>query len=286
MAIKRNKITLKRKCTSVPRRTTKRPQMQTKEQLIEYLEQNIKYGFELPFVQEAWDKAEENFNKPKEKKYDQDGKEKKTIFPNSIVACYFQVMGFRTFINIGKEILKNSDVKIIPFESDLSEEEVAERSYEEERDVSKNNATPLYKNWLINWINCFNEEESSFLRQRFADYYNQYDINEAADKTVLMNILSTEIQLYRINIFVSKGKIVNMLEVEKLNKSLINLLEAQKWTKKQRSASDDAVSNKFTVWLEKAMKEGKFIETKTEYKPDDIEKLLKDIIKAMTEVSM
>lgn len=287
MAIKKSNLKTKKRMTTKPKRQNKRPHLNTKEELIDYLNDNVKYGFELPFVEEAWELAVKNYEKSLVVNYDENGNIVKgsRFAPKSVSANYFQNMGFKKFIDIGKELLEKLDISIIPYEESFTEDEIADIAYEEEIDTSKN-TTPTYKNWLINWINNFNEEESKFLKQRFGDYYNQYDINDGADKTVLMNILSIEIQLYRINTQVSKGRQVNVLDIEKLNKQLISLLEAQKWTKKQRSASDDAVSNKFTVWLEKAMKDGKFIETKKEYEPDQIDKLLNDIVTAMIEVTL
>lgn len=296
MAVKKSKIySTKKKTTNSTvgstrrRKPNSRPQMETKEQLLAYLDENVKYGFELPFVEEAWENAEKNWEIIQANRYDEEGnlKPRDLRTPKTVVGCYFQAMGFKKFFTIGQEILKNMDIRIVPFDpkGHLTEEDKKVAAKNEEIQAAEE-TTPHYDNWLINWINMFNEEESKFLRQRFADYYTQYDINEAADKTVLMNILSIEIQLYRINNMVSKGKPVNVLDIEKLNKQMVALLEAQKWTKKQRSAADDAIGNKFTSWLDSMMKSGRFIEKKTVYEEDQIDKLLASFVTAMREVSM
>jgi len=269
----------------------KRPKMTTKEELMVYLEANETLGIELPFVQEAWDKAWERYLEDKDKPQTfqkivstKNGIEKVKNVPITVVknpvSYYFQLMSFKGYKDKGLNLLD----KVLPPPELLDSE-----TEEIESDFDKNfkqESTFVGGNWLGAWIQTFPESECLFLKQRYSDYYNQYEINDGADKTVLMNLLSIEIQLYRINLRVSRGHYTNVIDIEKLNKQMISLLEAQKWTKKQRNEKDEYGTNRFTVWLDQMMKKGGFKPNKTEYDQDQIDRLIEVFMTSMREVTL
>lgn len=133
-------------------------------------------------------------------------------------------------------------------------------------------------NEIIEWINMYPiPKERTYLKQRYADYYDNYEINEGADKVMLKRILSYEIELYRMDEKRALGKSVDVIREEKVSKMLRETLESMKWTKKQRSASDDMAQNKFSIWMERQTKNGKFTPEHHDIPKDEIDMLI-DII--------
>lgn len=127
-------------------------------------------------------------------------------------------------------------------------------------------------NEVLDWINMFNKpNERMYLKQRYANYYDNYEINDGADRTLLSRVLSIEIELYRINCKRALGQKIDINEERKLNDMLRETMESMKWTKKQRSAMDDMAQNKFTVWLDRLTKEGKFVPEHHEIPKDEID---------------
>ena len=94
---------------------------------------------------------------------------------------------------------------------------------------------------------------------------------------MLKRILSYEIELYRMDEKRALGKAVDVIREEKVSKMLRETLESMKWTKKQRSASDDMAQNKFSIWMERQTKNGKFTPEHHEIPKDEIDMLI-DII--------
>lgn len=110
------------------------------------------------------------------------------------------------------------------------------------------------------------------------------EINDGADRISLSRILSLEIELYRINIKRAKGEKIDIGQEEKLTKMLRETLESMKWTKKQRSAMDDMAQNKFSVWMDKMAKNGKFTPEHHEIPKDEIDMLIDIIPKAVAKM--
>lgn len=247
--------------------------VETKEDLIRYLD-NVEG---MPFLEELWDlcveKAEADKNKQQpmlEKTYtDANGNKTTktvaagTIIPNP-VGHYFRMMGLPQYKKKAVEILNEKEAKEA---MDESQSEIMEVAFDDDSGEQYNE--------IIAWINMFpNAKERQYLRQRYASYYDNYDINEGADRVSLSRILSLEIELYRINAKRATGGRVDIVQEEKLTKMLRDTLESMKWTKKQRSAADDMAQNKFTIWLDKQEKNGKFIPEHHELPKDDIDYFL------------
>lgn len=137
---------------------------------------------------------------------------------------------------------------------------------------------------MISWIELFELNERRFLRERYTYYYDQYEINTGADQALLKRILSIEIALHRIDVRRAQKVNVNPVEEEKLSKQFRETLESMKWTKKQRSIQDELGANKFTVWMDKMVKDGGFSPIKRNYEKDDIDNLLDTFIEAAREM--
>jgi hypothetical protein len=251
--------------------------VKTKEDLIEYLDT---VG-ELPFLEELWEecliKAEENKDKEvpmKEVKVKD--KHGNVTIKNKVagvvikdpVKWYFRMMGMTNWKK--KAILLAEQRKI----DSESRQEIMEAFFGEDD-------TQEYDD-IAAWINMFiNPEERQYLKQRLSHYYDNYDINDGADRVMLSGILSIEIELYRINMKRAQGKAIDIVKEEKLRKMLRENLESQKWTKKQRSATDEMAQNKFTIWMERQAKQGKFIPDHHEIPKDEIDMLIEIIPEAI-----
>ena len=142
----------------------------------------------------------------------------------------------------------------------------------------------MYVDEIGSWIDLFNGDEKQYLKRRYVNYYDTYDLNEGADKLSLKRLLSIEIELYRIDKRRATGKSVNLVEEEKLTKQLNMILESLKWTKKQRSATEDMAQNKFTIWMDNLIKQGKFKPKQKTYDKDEVDFLLDTYVKAIRDM--
>lgn len=255
-----------------------RPKLNSKEELMEYIENAPD---ELPFVEEVWEKAvakaKENESLPLPRKTikttDEFGNEEIKSVSNGVrttdpIGIYWSYMNLPQYKKKAIALQEKEELS-------TSAQDIV-NTYFEDDDES------MQYNEITAWINMFPiVEERNYLKQRYAHYYDNYEINDGADRAMLNGILSLEIELQRINIRRARGQSVDVAREEKLRKMLRESLEAQKWTKKQRSAMDEAASNKFTVWLDKMAKDGKFIPEVVETPKDDIDMLLEIIPQAV-----
>lgn len=257
-----------------------RENVHTKEDLIIYLE-NIEG---LPFLESLWEwsvkKAKENEGKEQpmieEIVTDKDGNKvtKRKVggcLITNPVGYYFKMFKLPQYIkeaNLLKEEIEYMDAN----KADMMETYFDDENQEE-------------FNEIINWINMFPDgKERQYLKQKYVSYYDNYEINDGADRVSLSRILSLEIELYRINIKRALGKAVDIVQEEKLTKMLRETLESMKWTKKQRSASDEMQNNKFTVWMDKQVKNGGFKPEHHEIPKDEIDMLIEIIPKAVAKM--
>lgn len=140
-------------------------------------------------------------------------------------------------------------------------------------------------NEITSWINTFpSAQERQYLMQRYASYYDNYEINDGADRVSLSRILSLEIELYRINVKRARSQSVDINQEDKLTKMLRDTLESMKWTKKQRSVHDEMAQNKFSVWMDKQAKNGKFTPEHHEISKDEIDMLIEIIPQAVAKM--
>ena len=253
--------------------------VETKEDLVRYLEEVE--GF--PLVEELWDlciekaKASEGKQQPMvEKTYiDKDGNVKTSTRANGFVSDnpihhYFRMMGLPQYKKKARDIVNEREAK-----------EAATESQKEIMDTYFDDDSGEQFNEIIAWINTYpNTKERQYLRQRYASYYDNYEINEGADRLSLSRILSLEVELYRVNMNRALGKTVDIGREEKLTKMLRETLESMKWTKKQRSVQDDMAQNKFSIFMEKQSKNGKFTPEHHDIPQDEIDMLLDIIPKA------
>ena len=257
-----------------------REDVKTKEDLVAYLE--MVEG--LPLLEDLWElcvkKGKENEGKGvpmmETNTTDKNGKvtTKKQVAGVVItdpVKWYFRMMGLPQYKKRVQELLEEKE------KSSESKTEIMETYFDDDSEEEFND--------IINWINMFPDpKERQYLKQKYASYYDNYEINDGADRVSLSRILSLEIELYRINILRAKAKKVDIPTEEKLTKMLRETLESMKWTKKQRSAMDDAAQNRFSIWMDKQAKNGKFTPEHHEIPKDEIDMLIDIIPKAVAKM--
>lgn len=261
-----------------------RPQLANKEELVMYIKNSPD---ELPFVEEVWQKAvakaKENESLPVPTEtvttVDEYGNEttkkvRKGVRTTDPVGVYW------SYMNLPQYRKKAEDISYEEEHALAVEEEFGE--FYDGDDIEEVVEEPLEYNEIIAWINMFAlPDERNYLKQRYAHYYDNYEINDGADRTMLNGILSLEIELYRVNYRRAKGQAVDIGREEKLRKMLRESLEAQKWTKKQRSAMDDMAQNAFTIWMERQAKNGKFTPVEVDCPKDDVDYLMEVIPEAV-----
>lgn len=267
--------------------TKRRPEIPDKEHLLQYLDANPET--EYPFVESVWEQAVEraNINKDKQQAYaettyvDENGNEVKErkkmgVLVTDPVKYYFKLMGLKQNRN------KAISIQNQKYEDDENKQSIMEAKFDTSGydNMEKN----MYVDEIGSWIDLFNGDEKQYLKRRYVNYYNTYEINEGADKLSLKRLLSIEIELYRIDKRRASGKPVNLVEEEKLTKQLNMTLESLKWTKKQRSKIDDMAQNKFTIYMDSLMKEGKFKPKQKTYDKDEVDFLLDTYVKAIRDM--
>lgn len=260
----------------------KRPDIPDKEHLIAYLEANA--GIELPFVEEVWEqaviKAEEAQNQVNPTKEvtitDIDGNVTTKVTPAGTrvtdpVKYYFRLMGLQQ--NRNKAIL----IQESKVEESESKREILNTYFDD--DVATE-----YVDEITSWIALFPPQERQFLKQRYASYYDTYDINDGADKGSLKGLLSLEVELHRIDIRRAGGKSININDEKKLREMFDNTFQSLKWTKKQRNAREDMAQNKFTIFMDKLVKDGEFKNNPKHYDPDEIDFIINTSLEAQKEM--
>ncbi|WP_133965111.1 hypothetical protein [Eubacterium limosum] len=254
--------------------------IKTKEDLMTYLLAHP--DSELPFVEECWtkavEKAEANKTKETPEKYEivinPDGtEERKKVLPrgNAIkdpVSQYFKLISLPCYKKIGEDILRRTALS-------GEQDDIYKQYFQNSAGEDGENK---YANEILSWIDMFSPLEREFLRRRYAVYMDLYEINEGADRTSLKRLLSLEIEAHRIDTCRAKGKEVNINDEKKISELIQSTLESMKWTKKQRSARDEFAQSKFTVWMDKLVKDGEFIPPKREYDKDEIDALMDNYI--------
>lgn len=259
-----------------------RPEINGKEELIAYLEANPES--EYPFVEEVWEsavkKAKENENKELPTKttivIDKDGNEtvKKQVAGAVVtdpVKYYFRLMGLQ------QNKKKGIALQEAKFEENENKQEILSVHFDDNKDTT-------YSDEITSWIALFQPNEKQFLKQRYASYYDTYEINDGADKSSLKGILSLEIELYRIDLRRASNKSVNIGDEKKLREMLESTFQSLKWTKKQRNMRDELAQNRFTIWLDTLVKEGGFSPNPKHYDDDEIDFILKTSLEAQKEM--
>ena len=145
-------------------------------------------------------------------------------------------------------------------------------------DSEEDSSVSEFTDEIISWINLFKPVEREYLKQRYASYYNNYEINDGADKASLKRVLSLEIELYRIDLKRANGQKVDPNDEKKYTELLNGTFESLKWTKKQRNARDEARQNKFTLWMDNMDKDGDFIPDDIDVPKDEVDYLLEEIV--------
>lgn len=267
---------------------SKRPKIESKEALIAYLKAHPET--ELPFVEECWENAvviaEKNAKEGivpvvVQTETDKDGnvvstkKVTKGSRPTNPVSVYFKLAGLNKYKTKGLELAAQQAVTTVQLTE--SQKEIEEVYFGENED---DNEFSEYSDEILTWISYMKPLEREFIKKRYLEYYDNYDINDGADKAGLKGVLSLELELFRIDMIRAQGKKVNLLDETKVRSMLDTTLQSLKWTKKQRSAREDMAQNKFSVWLDKLVKEGEFIPNPKVYDPDEIDFIVQTALEA------
>lgn len=267
----------------VYRRKDRPKNLTTKEELIEYLNNN--QDVELPFVEECWEAALAKIEEKKDEQITEtikihksaDGEEKisrnkANIFQNP-VSVYFQLMGLKKYKSIGEE-LRKQDIIENDYKAKL-EDIYFDFDDKDSNFVEEDEST---SNVIVDWINTLHESyERKFVTSRYLDYMNSYEINEGVGKTSLKGLLSIELELDRIDRKRAKGQEIKVKDEKDLRTMQKDIFDSMKWQPKQRNAREEMAANKFTVLMDKMVKEGKFIPTMPDYDKDKVDELM-DII--------
>lgn len=240
-----------------------RPNLKTKEELIGYLNENR--DFEPSFVPELWDRCVE-LCKANEKKDDP------TVITNPTTQ-YFKMYTLTQYRKKANEIRNEED-----FKNNLENSNNNQNEQQITNDMVNLDNTDAIVVWMKQFVN---KDERNYLLKRYADYFDQYEVNDGADKVLLKRILSCEIELHRIDLLRANGNRIDLNNEKKMTDLLQNTLESMKWTKKQRNARDDMAQNKFTVWMDKQVEDGGFEPVKHTYAKDDIDFLLEAYVSAV-----
>lgn len=262
------------------RRKNRPDSIKTKEDLIFYL--NSHEDSELPFVEDCWNaaviKATENSKKEVSTKNiitkTANGdviKEEKTIkLITDPVKQYFKMCGLNVY---KKKAMEIKTQKRLTEHLDEHEQEIVETYFSDNSEKLNDE--------IAQWIGSIvNPSEREYVKGRYINYMNNYEINDGADKSSLKGVLSLELALYRIDADRAAGKSSVVAEEEKLRKALRETFEALKWNKKQRNIREELAQNKFTVWLDNMVKEGEFVPNPKHYEPDEVDFIIETSIEA------
>lgn len=254
----------------------RRPKMKTKEELIKYLESHP--NTELPFNEEVWDRAVE-LTKDKVQKSktivttDFDGKEKKNVVPNgsiSPVGTYFRIIALPQY-------RKQAENEEEEFEDFDEEDEELDEFEDEEKDE-------LVNNWIDAFFGNYNNQDKKFLKERLGDYYDTYDINDGADKLIVVKAVSDELEMMNLTRRRATNK-DNEKRIETIQKNYLSLLESLRALKKQRGSMEDEGTNKFSSYVDTLSREGAFKHEKKEYPKDMIDEMLDIFVRNIMEVA-
>ena len=199
----------------------RRPRMATKEELEQYLSAHPES--EYPLVEEVWEKAIQT-SKDNEQKIieaESNGEEpNKRVAITNPVSIYFKLMGLAQ--NRKKGIALQEET--FPVSED--KQQILDTYFNE--DSEEDSSVSEFTDEIISWINLFKPVEREYLKQRYASYYNNYEINDGADKASLKRVLSLEIELYRIDLKRANGQKVDPNDEKKYTELLNGTFESLK----------------------------------------------------------
>lgn len=255
-----------------------RPKMTTKEELMFYLEDNKEN--ELPFNEEVWNIAVEK-TKDKQRKFletsftDFDGVTKKKIVPNGSVnpvGKYLQMIALPQYSKKPKVTKEEYDsIEIYSnVEENYSFDTIDEEKYK------------IVSNWIDTFFNDYDYGDKKFLKERLSDYYDNYELNDGADKLLAIMSVTDELEMMKLTKLRAKGKDVEM-KMQKMRSSYIDTLDSLKALKKQRGAVDEG-KNKLTQWVEELTKAGDFKPKEYRYEQDQIDNMIFELEKSIMQV--
>lgn len=255
-------------------RKNKRPKMETLEELKAYLEENK--DKELPFNQKVWDEAVEA-TKDKVLQFktktetDFDGNTKTLKIPNGTtnpVSKYFMIIALPH---------NNKPVKTVEYEDNENTEENEDVEFEDEDKQD-------FVDSLCNmFFSRYNAADKKIIKDRLGDYYDNYEINDGADKFTVIKAVADELEIAKLTQLRLKRGEDNEARLKKIQDGYLELLESMKALKKQRSKMDEEGKNKLTLWVDTLEREG-FKPTEDDNDQDSIDQMLDAFEKSMIRV--
>lgn len=256
----------------------RRPKMETKEELIKYLKGHS--STELPFNEDVWNRAVElTENKVQKSKKivttDFDGTEKTMAVPNgsmSPVGTYFRIMALPQY------------KKQAEYEEDEDDSYGYDVDNSDDDDFEDDEKSDIVNNWIDAFFGNYGHQDKKFLKERLGDYYDTYDINDGADKLIVVKAVSDELEMMNLTRRRATNK-DNEKRIETIQKNYLSLLESLRALKKQRGSMEDEGTNKFSGWVDTLTKDGGFKHEKKEYPKDEIDNMLDIFIRNIMEVA-
>ena len=275
-----------------------RPVFKNKEQLETWINEQSILGKEYPWSEACWlDSVKHAEDVKKAKKEDPNiggnyvkgvlvskratGRYTENPLTNYFCLRHLKQYSFDDKLTLKEEIqIKKEEIKQEYGIAVISSEKFTDCS--EITDASKDTL------WFENWINSFNAPEQAYLRSRFRNYMNDYEIVATADQSMFMQILATELLLYRLNLKIAKPTYDPTVNDTKLRETLSNQLKSflseQQWTQKSQGKKDNG-ETRFTSTMMKWYNEG-YTTPDIIIEPDEIDLIMNDMRDAMENMRM
>lgn len=220
----------------------------SKGDMLAYLEGNLEY--EYPFVEEAWQKAEQIYAEDKDKK-------------KSIGSIYFQLMGLAQYRKLGNE-LRNKEFKKMRI---IEEEEIIDSLLGDDEEESE-----FIKELIsIYFSNIKDPEDLKFVIERMSDYYSNYEFNEGSDKFLVVSAVADELALRELYAQRVLGQ-DNEKRVKDVKEGYLKTLASLKVLKSDKKI--DSTKNKFTALVDELSRTGELNIDSPEYPKDEIDYLI------------
>lgn len=265
-----------------------RPVFKNKDQLQKWINEQSSFGKEYPWSELCWEDSVKKADEIKSAK-----KENSAIGGNYVKGV---LVSKRVSNKFTDNPLTNyfclRHLKQYSFDDKLTlKEEIENKKEEIKQEYGLAIISPDKGNdsmWFENWINSFCASEQEYLRSRFRNYMNDYEISATADQSMFMQILATELLLYRLNLELVKINYKPSTNDTKLRETLSNqlrtFLSEQQWTQKSQGKKDTS-ENRFTSTMMKWYNEG-YVPPDIDVNPDEITLIMRDIKNTIEDMRM
>lgn len=244
----------------------KRPEnIQSKEVLKRYLDSNPS---ELPFVEDCWNAAVVESNAKNKIIKVENAKPgvraKKLTSPGSV---YFELLSTPIFQEQAETAINNG-MKLSQHGDSIAEIDV--KDYID--NLNSQQGQFIYKA-LTQYFGTFQSESAvKFVVERIKNYYGEYELNSASDEFLVMTAITDELVMRDFTQRRVIGKSIDNKELETIRNGYMKSLDGLKALKKLDTSNKEK-DNKFTVWVDKLMKNEKLSGSDIKYEKDEIDRL-------------